>query len=67
MDLKKVGGRVLHPKSNVMTIYIKGQYGRCGLISPEKCRAEESRNIDHYLANSDEMLLKVVARKEKIR
>ena len=50
-----------------MTIYIKGQYGRCGLISPEKCRAEESRNIDHYLANSDEMLLKVVARKEKIR
>ena len=57
----------MHRKSNVMRIYIKRKYGGRALISVEECCAVESRNIDHYLANSDEMLLKVILKPRKIR
>ena len=57
----------MHRKSNVMRIYIKRKYGGRALISVEECCAVESRNIDHYLANSDEMLLKVILKARKIR
>ena len=50
-----------------MRIYIKRKYGRWGLITAEECCVAESRNTDHYLANSDEMLLNVAVRLEKIR
>ena len=60
-------GTALHPKSNVMKIYIKHRYGGRGLISVEECCAEELRSIDFYLANSEEELLKIVARLEKLR
>lgn len=56
----------MHTKSNVMKIYIKNQYGQRVLISVEECYAEELISIDNYLANNDEMLLKVVERVQKL-
>ena len=52
----------LHPKANMMRIYIKRRYGGRGLISIEECCAAELRSIDFYLVNSEEDLLKLVAR-----
>ena len=63
---KLVAGRALHPKSNVIRIYIKRRYGGQGLISVEECCAAELRSIDFYLANSEEELLKVVAKLEEL-
>ena len=48
-----------------MRIYIKRMYEGRGLISVEECCAAELRSIDFYLVNSEEELLKVVARLEK--
>ena len=56
----------MHPKSNVMRIYIKHKYVGQVLISGEEYCAAESKSIDHHLATSDEMLLKVVASLEKL-
>ena len=56
--------RVLHPKSNVMRIYVKRRYGGRGLISVEE--SAKLRSIDFYLVNSEEELLKLVARLEKL-
>ena len=55
-----------------MRIHIKRRYEGRGLISVEEFCAAELRSIDFYLANSEEELLKVVARlakleKDKIR
>ena len=61
-----IAGRALHPKSNVMRIYINHRYGGRGLISVEEFCAAELRRIDFYLARSEEELLKVVARLEKL-
>ena len=60
-----IAGRALHPKSNVMGIYIKRRYGGRGLISVEECCAAELRSIDFYLAYSKGELLKVAARPKK--
>ena len=60
-----IAGRALHPKSNLMRIYIKSRYEGRVLISVEECYAVEFRSIDFYLANSEEELLKVVAKLEK--
>ena len=60
-------GRALHPKANVMGIYIKHWYGGRGLISVEECCTAELRSVDFNLANSEEELLKIVARLEKLR
>ena len=49
-----------------MRIYIKRMYEGRGLISVEECCAAELRSIDFYLVNSEEELLKVVARLEKL-
>ena len=49
-----------------MSISVKRRYGGRGLISVEECYAAELRSIDFYLVNSEEELLKVVARLEKI-
>ena len=59
-------GRTLHLTSNVMRIYIKRRYGGRGLISVEVCCAAELRSIDFYLTNSEEELLKVVARSKNL-
>ena len=56
----------MHTKFNVMKIYIKNHYGQRILISVKQCHAEELINIDNYLANNDEMLLKVVERVQKL-
>ena len=42
-------------------------HGGRGLISVEECCAAELRSIGFYLPNSEEELLKVAARLEKIR
>ena len=49
-----------------MRIDIKRRYRGRGLISVENCCAAELRSIDFYLAHSEEELLKVVARFEKL-
>ena len=49
-----------------MRIYIKRRYEGRGVISVEECCAVELRNIDFYLVNSEEELIKVVARLEKL-
>ena len=62
-----IAGRALHPNSNVMRIYIKCRYGGRGLVIVEECCAAELRSTDFYLPNSEEELLKVVLRSEKLR
>ena len=47
-----IASRALHPKSNVMRIYIKRRYGGRGMINVEECCAAELRSIDFYLTNS---------------
>ena len=59
-------GRAIHPKSNGMRIYIKCMNGQQGLVSVKECCAAELRSIDFYLLNSEEDLLKAVARLEKL-
>ena len=49
-----------------MKIFIKRRYGGRSLISVENCCAAELRSIDFCLAHSEEELLKVVARFEKL-
>ena len=61
-----IAGRVLHPKSNVMRIYIKCRYGGQGLTNVEEYCAAELRSINFYLVNCKEELLKNVARLEKL-
>ena len=61
-----IAGRTLHPKSNLMRIYIKRRYGGQGLISVEEFCAAELKSIYFYLANTEEELMKVVARLEKL-
>ena len=61
-----IAGRALHSQSNMMRIYIKRRYGGRGLISVEECCTTELRSIDFYLVNSEEELLKVVVRLEKL-
>ena len=62
-----IAGRVLHPKSNMMTTHIKRRYGGRRLISVEECCAAELRSIDFHPVNRAEELLKVVARLEKLK
>ena len=59
-------GRPLHPKSNIMRLYIKSRYKGRGLIGVEEWYAAELRAIDFYVKNSEEELLKIVARSEKL-
>ena len=49
-----------------MRIYIKCMYGGQVLISVEEYFAAELRSIDSYRANSEEELLKLVAKLEKL-
>jgi hypothetical protein len=54
----------LHPKSNVLRVYMKRKNGGRGLIGVEDCVGGELRNVHHYLKNSHEELLKIVAKAE---
>ena len=51
----------LHPKSNVIRLYMKRKNGGRGLTSIEECVASEVRNLDEYIANSKEEILSFVA------
>ena len=61
-----VQNHALHPKSNVLRVYMRRKEGGRGLISVEECWANELRSLHHYLANSEEMLLKSVATEEEL-
>ena len=54
--------RALHPKSNVIRLFMKRKHGVRGLISIEECVASEIRNLDEYIANSKEETLSFVAK-----
>ena len=54
----------LHPKSNVLRVYMKRKNGGRGLIGVEDCVGGELRNVHHYIKNSHEELLKLVAKEE---
>ena len=54
----------LHPKANVLRVYIRRKNGGRGLIGVEDCVGGELRNVHHYLANSHEVLLAAVAKEE---
>jgi hypothetical protein len=54
----------LHPKSNVVRVYMKRKNGGRGLIGVEDCVGGELRSVHHYLSNSHEELLKLVAKEE---
>ena len=51
----------LHPKSNVIRLYMKRKNGGRGLTGIEECVASEVRNLDEYIANSKEEILSFVA------
>ena len=57
----------VHPKANTLRIYIKIKFGGRGLIGIEECVASELRNLHHYLANSNESVLKAVAKEENLK
>ena len=61
-----IAGRTLHLKSIVIRIYTKRRYRGQGLISVEECCAAELKSTYFYLVNSEEELLKFVARLEKL-
>ena len=50
-----------HPKSSVNRLYMKRKHEGRGLINIEECIEGETRNMQHYIANSEEDLLKFVA------
>ena len=52
----------LHPKSNVISLYMKRRNGGRRLISIEECVASEIRNLGEYIANSKEEILSFVAK-----
>ena len=54
----------LHPKSNVLRVYIRRKNGGRGLIGIEECVGGELRSVHSYLANSHEILLAAVAKEE---
>ena len=56
----------LHPRSNIDRFYMSRSSGGRGFESAEDCVANERRNLDFYLANSEEELLKFVAEANKL-
>ena len=47
----------LHPRSNIDRFYMSRSSGGRGFESVEDCVANERRNLDFFLANSEEELL----------
>lgn len=57
----------LHPKANVLRLYMKRDRGGRGLTSVKECIQSERRNLKEYIGGSEEELLKCVAKAEGIR
>ena len=55
-----------HPKSDVDRLYVKRKEGGRGLISVERCVKEEENSLKIYISNSEEKLVKGVAKLEKL-
>ena len=56
----------LHPKGNVGRLYLARKEGGKGLISCEGCVNVEVQNLDKYLSESKEWMLKPVAGEKKL-
>ena len=57
----------LHPKSNILRIYMKREKGGRGLIGIEECVGGELRSVHHYLTNSQEAMLAAVVKEERLQ
>ena len=55
-----------HPKSDVDRLYVKRKEGGRGLISVERCVKEEENSLKLYISNSEEKLVKGVAKFDKL-
>ena len=55
-----------HPKSDVDRLYVKRKEGGRGLISVERCVKEEENILKLYISNSEEKLVKGIAKFEKL-
>ena len=58
---------VFHRKSNVDRLYLKRNEGGRGLISVEECVGVEERALSEYVRNSDEWMLKEVAKADTMK
>ena len=56
----------LHPKGNVGRLYFARKEGGRELISCEECVNVEVQNLDKYLSESEEWMLKFVAREKRL-
>ena len=57
----------LHPKSNVLRLYMKREKGGRGLKGIEECVGEELRSVHYYVTNSQEVMLAAVMREEGLK
>ena len=56
----------LHPRENVGRLYLARKEGGRGLISCEECGNVEVQNLGKYLSESEEWMLKFVAREKRL-
>ena len=56
----------LHPRENVGRLYLARKEGERGLISCEECVNVEVQNLDKYLSESKEWMLKFVAGEKRL-
>ena len=56
----------LHPRGNVGRLYLARKEGGRGLISCEECVNVEVQNLDKYLSDSEEWMLKFVAGEKRL-
>ena len=56
----------LHPRGNVGRLYLARKQGGRGLVSCEECVNVEVQNLDKYLSDSEEWMLKFVAGEKKL-
>ena len=55
----------LYPRGNVGRLYLARKEGGRGLVSCEECVNVEEQNLDKYLSESKEWMLKFVAGKKR--
>ena len=56
----------LHPKSDVVRLYVKRKEGGRGLVSVERCIRGEENSLGFYVANSEENFIRGVSTAETI-
>ena len=56
----------LHPRGNVGRLYLAKKEGGRGVVSCEECVNVEEQNLDKYLIESEEWMLKFVAGEKRL-